>query len=141
MTVDSPEPLKLTVEQFLAFYNTRPDEEQWQLIDGAAILTPPPLIMHQHIAGNLQELLHDPLEMNAPHLWAGQRIGIELLPEFPHYRPEPDIAVIEVDFPQDRRHVDRFYLAAEILSQGYDERIELKLPFIAPMNIIGRSCS
>jgi Uma2 family endonuclease len=128
MTVHAQRPAKLTIGEFLAFYDTRPDEEQWQLIDGVAVLMTPPFVVHQRIAGNLERLLNDALETHRPDLMANQRIGIEL-PEFPHYRPEPDVAVVDVDIPADRRHVDRFYLAAEVLSASDDERMLLKRRF------------
>jgi Uma2 family endonuclease len=122
-------PPKLTVEEFLAFYDTRPDEEQWQLVDGVALLMTPPFVIHQLIASNLQSLLNGALQRHAPHLWAGQRVGIELLPQFPHYRPEPDVVVIDREIAFGQRHVERFYLPAEILSDSDDERIELKRGF------------
>ncbi len=120
---------KLTVAEFLAFYDTRPDEEQWQLVDGVAIRMTPPFIVHQRIARNLERLLNTALTTTAPHLCAEQRIGIELLPQFPEYRPEPDVAVIDRAITSDQRHVDTFYLAAEILSDSDDERIDLKRGF------------
>ncbi len=129
MTNVARQPRKLTVDKFLAFYETRPDEEQWQLVDGTAILMTPPFLMHQRLASNLQSLLNDALAIHAPHLRAEQRIGIELMPQFPFYRPEPDVAVIDVKFPPGRRYVDRFYLVAEVLSDSDDERIDLKREF------------
>ena len=129
MNLIAKSPGTLTVDKFLAFYDTRPDEEQWQLVDGVAILMTPPFVVHQRIARNLEHLLNDALEIHAPHLAAEQRIGIELLPDFPRYRPEPDIAVIDIDLPADRRHVDRFYLVAEVPSDSDDERIDLKREF------------
>jgi Uma2 family endonuclease len=129
MTALAQRPRKLTVGEFLAVYDTRPDEEQWQLVDGVAVLTPPPSILHQRIAGNLSGLLEDGFGARVPPLLACQRIGIELLPDFPHYRPEGDVVVFDADFAATARHVDRFYLVAEILSDSDDERIELKRGF------------
>ena len=114
LTALAQHPLKLTVEQFLAFYDTPPDEEQWQLVDGGAILMTPHFLI-QRIARNLERLLNDELARSAPNLCAEQRIGIELLPQFPHYRPEPDVVVIDPEISARQRHVDRFYLVAEIL--------------------------
>lgn len=128
MTITARLPRKLTVDAFLAFYETRPDEEQWQLVDRVAILMTPHFLTHQRLARNLERLLNDALSVTAPHLSAEQRVGIEL-PEFAHYRPEPDVAVIDFEIRPRRRYVDRFYLAAEILSDSDDERIELKRGF------------
>jgi Uma2 family endonuclease len=128
MTALAQRPRKLTIEEFLTFYETRPDEEQWQLVDGVAILMTPPLVTHQRIGGNFERILNNALEVHSPRLIANQRIGIEL-PGFPHYRPEPDVAVIDVELPISARHVGRFYLVAEVLSSSDDERILLKRRF------------
>jgi len=124
------EPRKLTIPEFLAFYEARPDEERWQLVDGVALLMTPPYPAHQRIASNLERLLNDALEQHVPHLLAYQRIGIEL-PNFPHYRPEPDVAVVDLALEPGRRFFDRFYLAAEIISKSdeAEERLPLKRGF------------
>ncbi len=62
MTITARLPRKLTLDTFLAFYATRPDEEQWQLVDGIAILMTPPFLTHQRVAGNLQRLLNAAFE-------------------------------------------------------------------------------
>jgi hypothetical protein len=36
---------KFTVEEYLAFIESRPEEERWQLIDGAAMLMPRPTVL------------------------------------------------------------------------------------------------
>lgn len=128
MTVAVRQPRKLDIGTFLRFYDTRPDEEQWQLVDGVALLMTPPFVLHQAIASNLQQVLNRAFETaNAP-LRAYQRIGIEIA-QFPHYRPEPDVAVIDRTFDPGRRYVERFYLAAEVPSASDDERLELKRGF------------
>jgi Uma2 family endonuclease len=111
-------PPRLTIELFRAFYATRPDEEQWQLIDGVAVMMTPPTVAHQCIATNSQRLLSEALERLAPTLVAYQRLGVNLGPTVEHYDPEPDVAVIDdiVSEDPDARYVDRFYLAAEIVS-------------------------
>jgi Uma2 family endonuclease len=43
----------MTVEEFLAFAKTRPDEERWELIEGEPILNAAPAFLHQRIVGNL----------------------------------------------------------------------------------------
>ncbi len=125
MTIAARQPRKLSIDEFLAFYATRPDEERWQLIDGVALKMTPPFPIHQRLARNLERLLNDALATAAPHLSAEQRIGIEL-PAFSDYRPEPDVLVLDFELPTGRRYVDRFYLVAEILSDSDDERVDLK---------------
>jgi Uma2 family endonuclease len=113
-------PARLSVELFRALYATRPDEEQWQLIDGVAVMMTPPTLMHQCIATNLQFLLFQSLSQHAPMLAAFQRLGVNLGPSVEDYDPEPDVAVIDADAVRDpdRRYVDRLYLAAEIVSDS-----------------------
>ena|SRR5437899_1221358 len=43
----------MTVEEFYAFTDTRPDEEKWELIDGEPILNAAPSRMHQLIIRNV----------------------------------------------------------------------------------------
>jgi Uma2 family endonuclease len=118
----------MSIESFRAFYATRPDKEQWQLIDGVAIMMVPPTIAHQCIATNLQQLLNRALEQHAPMLTAFQRLGVNVAPSVEDYDPEPDVAVIDIKASEhpERRYVDRFYLAAEIVSASDRARIEKK---------------
>jgi Uma2 family endonuclease len=44
---------KMTVEEFLAFAATRPDEEKWELIEGEPIMNAAPAHPHQVIVGNV----------------------------------------------------------------------------------------
>ena len=121
-------PPRLSIELFRAFYATRPDEEQWQLIDGLAVMMTPPTVAHQRVATNLQLLLDQALQHHAPGLTALQRLGVNLAPSVEHYDPEPDVAIIDADTSQnpDIRYVDRFYLAAEIVSASDRTWVEKK---------------
>ena len=42
----------MTVEDFYAFTDTRPDEEKWELIDGELVLNAAPSRLHQRIVKN-----------------------------------------------------------------------------------------
>jgi Uma2 family endonuclease len=118
----------MSIEKFRAFCAMRPDEEQWQLIDGVAIMMTPPTVAHQCIATNLQLLLYRALEQHAPTLTAFQRLGVNLAPSVEQYDPELDVAVVDASASQDpeRRYVDRFYLAAEIVSASDRSWVEKK---------------
>ena len=53
MTVDAPiTPLSgaMDVDEFMTFYETRPDEEHWELIDGVAVRMGPVSLAHRRIA-------------------------------------------------------------------------------------------
>ena len=90
-------PPRLSVELFRGFLEGRPEEERWELIDGVAVMMAPPTLAHQLIAGNLQRLLNDALEIRAPSLVACQRAGVNIGPLVEHYDPEPDAIVIDTE--------------------------------------------
>jgi Uma2 family endonuclease len=115
----------MTVEEFYAFTDTRPDEEKWELIEGEPILNAAPSRMHQLIIRNvIVALTIRERELNAPWM---------VLPELvvrvsKTDRPEPDVVVI----PSDHRSVDpggrdvsNVIVAFEVLSpstEGQDLR-------------------
>ena len=68
----------LSVEAFRAFYDGRPDEERWELIDGVPMMMAPPTFVHQRIASNLERLFNDALELHRPTWAAYQRGGLNL---------------------------------------------------------------
>ncbi len=47
----------MTVEDFLAFTETRPDGERWELIEGEPVLSPSPSYGHQKLVFNLGFIL------------------------------------------------------------------------------------
>ena len=44
---------QMTIEEFLAFTDTRPEEERWELIEGVAVLNPSPIDYHQIVVTNI----------------------------------------------------------------------------------------
>ena len=89
----------VTVEEFYAFTDTRPDEEKWELIEGEPVLNAAPSPMHQWIVRNVVLALGiRERELKAP--WAVlPGLGIRVSDTD---RPEPDILVI----PSDHRAID-----------------------------------
>ena len=57
VSVHKTEPM--SVEQFFAFTDTRPDHEKWELIDGEPVLQASPLSRHQTIVANVIGWLHN----------------------------------------------------------------------------------
>jgi Uma2 family endonuclease len=106
----------MTVEEFYAFADTRPDGEKWELIDGEPILNPAPSPRHQLIIRNLILALGN-LEraLNAPWMVLPE-LGVRVSNKD---RPEPDVLVIPSDHrpfdPQDR-DVRDLIVAFEVLS-------------------------
>jgi Uma2 family endonuclease len=118
------EPLSITA--FRAWRESRPDEEHWELIAGVPTMMAPATKAHQRISSNLERLLNDALEARRPELSAYQRVGLNLAPVAPDYDPEPDVVVIDADEPGDERYSDRFYLAAEVVSQSDRKTVDSK---------------
>ena len=81
----------MTVEEFYAFTDARPDEEKWELIDGEPVLNASPSELHQRIIKNLVVSLAA-LEGRPGMSW-------EMLPGLgvrvsDASRPEPDVLII-----------------------------------------------
>jgi Uma2 family endonuclease len=89
----------MTIEEFYAFTDKRPDEEKWELIDGEPILNASPLRRHQLIVRNLVfALAVRERELGAPwEVLPGLGVRVSDV-----NRPEPDVLVI----PSDHRSVD-----------------------------------
>jgi Uma2 family endonuclease len=112
----------MTVAEFYAFTDTRPDEEKWELVDGEPILNAAPSKMHQWIVRNIVvALCNRERELNAP--WAVlPELGVRVSKTD---RPEPDVLVI----PSDHRSVDprerdvsNVIVAFEVLSPSTEGR-------------------
>jgi Uma2 family endonuclease len=106
---------RLTMKQFHAFRDERPKEEKWELIDGVPIMMPPPTLVHQRIAANLDRLLSARLREVKPEWRADRDIGV-LLKGDEKYNPEPDVVIIDAAIGLGQIYAQRFYLAAEVLS-------------------------
>jgi Uma2 family endonuclease len=68
----------MTVDEFYAFTDTRPDGEKWELIEGEPVLNASPSRLHQRVAGNVFFALATRLrEIGAP--WeASMPIGVRI---------------------------------------------------------------
>ncbi len=85
---------QMTIEEFLAFTDTRPDEERWELIEGEPVMSPSPIDDHQMIASNIVAyLIAHKRRTDAswyPMLGVGTRVPIS-----PRSLPQPDVFVKE----------------------------------------------
>jgi Uma2 family endonuclease len=111
----------MTVDEFYAFTDTRPDEEKWELIDGEPILNASPSKLHQRILKNLTFALGQ-LERASGASW-------EVLPGLgvrvsDVKRPEPDLLIVPTAPNTDltRRDSDDVIVAFEILSPSTLDR-------------------
>jgi Uma2 family endonuclease len=112
----------MTVEEFYAFTDMRPDEEKWELIGGEPVLNAAPSPIHQWIVRNVVvALCNQERELKAP--WAVlPGLGVRVSNTD---RPEPDVLVIPSDhlslFPQER-DTSRVIVAFEVLSPSTEGR-------------------
>ena len=107
---------QMTITEFLAFTETRPDEERWELIEGVPLLNASPVEYHQVIAGNiLAHLLGEKLRTRAtwlPVLGVGTRV-----PAAPNSLPQPDVYV-KSGAATDRPETDDALVIFEVLSRS-----------------------
>ncbi len=94
MLIKIAEADQMTVKEFLAYLDSRPDGERWELIEGVAKLNPSPTQWHQLIASNI---VHGLMSWKAisgakwvPLLGVGTHVPIS-----PNSLPRPDVYVQE----------------------------------------------
>jgi Uma2 family endonuclease len=112
----------MTVAEFYAFTDTRPDEEKWELIEGEPVLHASPSPFHQRIVKNLVFALVS-REREADVSW-------EMLPGLgvrvsDINRPEPDVLILPKLAPPldpSQRDRDDVLVAFEVLSPSTADR-------------------
>ena len=122
MGVPRIDPNPMTVEDFFAFTDSRPDDERWELIDGEPVLNATPSFLHQEIAGNLLARLRS-LALEQSRTWTaiagiGVRVADMTL-------PVPDVLVRPANAPKNNplsRECDDMIAAFEILSPSTSDR-------------------
>jgi Uma2 family endonuclease len=128
MTVNAPAPLSgsMDVDEFMAFLETRPKGEHWDLIEGIAVMMAPPSYAHQRIASNLCNLLNSAFTARRLDLFAYFDVGVRT-PGVRNFQPQPDVAVVPGVSGYDL-YSERFQLVAEVLSPANTrQEIDLKL--------------
>jgi Uma2 family endonuclease len=129
MNLNSPAPPAsgtMDLDEFMAFYETRPDGEHWQLIEGVAVMMAPPNYAHQRIASNLCGVLNNAFVAQRLDLFAYQQVGVRN-PGVMNFQPDPDVVVVPGIAGYDL-YSERFQLAGEVLSPTNTRReIGMKL--------------
>ncbi len=112
----------MTVEEYFAFTDTRPDNEKWELIDGEPLLNASPSRLHQTILWNLAFLIGT-IQRQGQRSWeASPGIGVRVSDIS---LPEPDIFIVpEGSARRDPygRETSDVIVAFEILSPSTEER-------------------
>jgi Uma2 family endonuclease len=108
--------LQLTVEEFLAFTETRPNGERWELIEGRAVMNPSPTDCHQTIVLNIGGfLIQEKLRLGAswlPLLGVGTRVPIS-----ENSLPQPDL-MVKAEPARDSPVSDESLVLFEVLSKS-----------------------
>jgi Uma2 family endonuclease len=129
MNVNTPaQPFSGTmdVDEFMAFLETRPDNERWDLIEGIAVMMAPPSYAHQRITRNLCELLNSAFSEQRLDLFAYFSAGVRN-PGLRNFQPEPDVVVVPGVAGKDL-YSEKFQLTGEIMSPtNTRQEIDLKL--------------
>lgn len=111
----SPE-LQLTIEEFLAFMESRPDGERWELIEGAAVMNPSPTNIHQILVVNIATwLANEKLRSGAswvPILGIGTRVPISA-----NSLPQPDL-MVKAELGDESPVSDEAMVLFEVLSRS-----------------------
>jgi Uma2 family endonuclease len=129
MNLNTPAPPltgTMDVDEFMAFLETRPDEEHWELIEGVAVTMAPPSYAHQRIVWNLCALLNSAFTAQHLDLFAYFDAGVRS-PGVRNFQPEPDVVVVP-GIAGYNLYSEHFQLVAEVLSPTNTHReIGLKL--------------
>jgi Uma2 family endonuclease len=129
MNVNAPAPPSsetMDVDQFMAFLETRPHGERWELIEGVAVMMAPASYAHQRIAYNFCNLLNTALAALRIVAFAYVNTGVRN-PSVRNFQPLPDVTVVPGIAGYDL-YSERYQLAAEVLSPSNTrQEIDLKL--------------
>ena len=107
---------QMSIEAFLAFFDTRPGGEKWELIEGFPVMSPAPTQWHQRIAGNLITAL-DLVKLASGASWVAM-LGVGTrVPIAPNSLPQPDVYVQE-GAAQPSSVTDDALILFEILSRS-----------------------
>ena len=111
----------MTVEEFYAFTDTRPDEEKWELIEGEPILNAAPSRLHQRIIKNLILALGNRERELAASWTVLPGLGVRVSETD---RPEPDVLVVPSDYRSldQERDTSDVIAAFEVLSPSTKAR-------------------
>ena len=102
----------MTVDQFYAFADAKPDHEKWELIGGEPVLNASPTDFHEKIVANVIAALSvRERELNASWMVLGS-VGVRVSDKD---RPEPDVSVVSGE-PRGTRDRSDVIVAFEVLS-------------------------
>jgi Uma2 family endonuclease len=104
----------MDVDEFMAFLETRPHGEHWELIEGVAVMMAPATYAHQRIAYNLCILLNGAFADHHLDLFAYFDVGVRTT-GVRNFQPQPDVVVVP-GVAGYNLYSERYQLVAEVLS-------------------------
>jgi Uma2 family endonuclease len=127
MTVNAPASLSGTmdVREFMAFMETRPKGEHWDLIEGVAVMMAPAGYLHHLVASSFRDLLNSAVKAKGLDLYAFGYVGVRS-PGLLNFQPMPDVVIASRFVDEDYYYSESFQLAAEVLSPS-NARTEIDL--------------
>lgn len=111
-----PPEQQMTIGEFLAFTGTRPDNERWELIEGAAVMNASPTDFHQIVVVNLTTFLMNERRRQGASWRPMPGIGT-IVPVSPNSLPQPDVLVKEGP-PTGSHTTDDALVIFEVLSRS-----------------------
>ncbi len=113
---------EMTVDEFYAFTDTKPDHEKWELIGGKPVLNASPTGIHEKIVANvITALSNRERELDASWTVLGS-VGVRVSDKD---RPEPDVLVVSGE-PTMKRDRSDVIVAFEVLSPRTDRDLGWK---------------
>ncbi len=107
---------QMTVREFLAFTETRPDNERWELIEGAAVLNASPTDFHQIVVANITTfLMNERRRLGAS--WRPMPGVGTIVPVSPNSLPQPDV-LVKAGMPTGCHTTDDALVIFEVLSRS-----------------------
>src|SRR4030088_2357552 len=103
----------MDVDEFMAFLETRPHGEHWELIEGIAVIAAPASYAHRRFVSNFCALLNNAFAARNLDLFAYFDAGVRS-PGVRNFQPEPDVVVVPGVAAYDL-YSERFQLVAEVL--------------------------
>jgi Uma2 family endonuclease len=129
MNLNTPAPPlseTMDVDEFMAFLETRPHGERWELIEGVAVVMAPPSYARQRIVSNLCQLLNSAFAARHLDLFAYFDAAVRS-PGVRNFQPQPAVVVVPGISDYDL-YSERFQLVGEVLSPtNTRQEIDLKL--------------
>ena len=108
----------LTRSEFLAFAETRPNDERWELIEGQPVMNPAPAKWHQVIANNICVSLGRQRDQRELPWIAIPGVGA-VVPASPRSLPQPDVMIVPHPLADPEAHfADDVLVLFEVLSRS-----------------------